>query len=313
MKSLNCPLCLSTDYRVNRFFSNPEANIQICNCNECDHCFTLIESETDSSSLYSDEVYAIVDNRNSIFDRIQTLEYSKVIRSIDKLLSSVESHERKMLDFGSGKGKFLSLAKHGYAVKGIETSISRANFAREAYGLDISTDLYISGKINEGNFSAIVLFHVLEHLPKPTDLLNNLITDNLQKNGVLVLEVPNISSWQAKLAGKNWMHLDIPRHLSHFTKEKIFNISEACGLKVVKTSYFSLHLGIIGSLRAFMGLFGYKSNIIFDLKNFKKHGLSKRVGLLISVGLIIPIATLIELVACAFKSGGIVRVYCMKD
>ena len=35
----------------------------------------------------------------------------------------------------------------------------------------------------------------------------------------MVVAVPDFSSWQSKWFGRHWFHLDLPRHLHHFTTQ----------------------------------------------------------------------------------------------
>ena len=67
-----------------------------------------------------------------------------------------------------------------------------------------------------GSFDVITLWHVmehLEHLNETWDTLNSLLTEK----GVLIIAVPNCSSYDAKKYGAHWAAYDVPRHLWHFT------------------------------------------------------------------------------------------------
>ena len=43
----------------------------------------------------------------------------------------------------------------------------------------------------------------------------------LDKNGFLVIALPNINSFDSKYYKEKWAALDVPRHLWHFTKKGI--------------------------------------------------------------------------------------------
>ena len=69
-----------------------------------------------------------------------------------------------------------------------------------------------------GQFDAVTFWHVLEHLENPGEAL--VAAGRLLKsNGWLVVAVPDYASLQAKLFGKYWFHLDLPRHLHHFESD----------------------------------------------------------------------------------------------
>ncbi|ERM81311.1 hypothetical protein P872_10530 [Rhodonellum psychrophilum GCM71 = DSM 17998] len=299
MRQIKCPVC-------NAPAKNSPPELALVPCHQCGLTWTFIEKAIDAEALYEDEVYAVVDNRKSIFEKIIFGEAKKVIATVSTLLG----HEKKtkVLDFGSGKGQFLVQAKlSGWETLGIETSPSRAAFAQEKYGLEIQTGFYQGGKINTGEFDLITLFHVLEHLPEPVALLHELTNKNLSKSGVLVIEVPNYGSWQSRIAAKDWMHLDIPRHLSHWTADQLKNQMKTIGFIPVKQQGFSIHLGVLGMLRAILGKFGYRGNIIFDLKNRRKP------LLLASILVTLPLAFVLESLSTLFQKGGVLRIYFRKD
>lgn len=296
----NCPICNSDRYSIYYKELPSYQYASIVRCSDCHHIYSLITKEIDTSELYNDEVYKVVENRNSIFDKLLNWEYKKVVKRINHL----HSQKGWLLDFGSGKGKFGWLAANrGWNVKCVETSKERADYARNIYKLDVNTSFYSSGQIFDMKFDILTLFHVLEHLPHPQKLLESLLKDNLKEDGMLVIEVPNIKSWQSSLSKEKWIHLDVPRHINHFTVKKLTEMMKASGFTQVKTSFFSFHLGVLGMLDSILKLFGFKKNIIFELKNKKK------LKLLIQVALALPIALFLESIASWTGKGGIMRIY----
>jgi hypothetical protein len=245
----------------------------------------------------------VVENRGSIFDTILNLEYGSVIKKINSLCSAGGT----LMDFGSGKGKFASLAKRdGWNVKCVETSEDRAQYARKTYQLEVNSNFYSSGNIFNLEFDVITLFHVLEHLPNPGVMLHQLLKDNLDKAGLAVIEVPNFNSLQSRLAKNRWIHLDVPRHINHFTPESLEQLLIDCDMTPVRKAYFSYHLGVLGMVDSLLKLSGYKKNIIYELKN--------RKSILLKLGIlfVLPFALLLEAVSSFSKQGGIIRIYCTK-
>jgi len=120
----------------------------------------------------------------------------------------------------------------------------------------------------------------------------------------VVIEVPLFESLQSKIAGKYWLHLDPPLHISHFTKSVLLNFLDELNLKPIKFQYFSIHLGMLGMVQSLMSLFGYRKMIISELK-FRR---TKR--LMVAVCSVLPVALLLESVAVLLKRGGVFRVYC---
>jgi SAM-dependent methyltransferase len=259
-----------------------------------------LRKEINMDNLYADEVYKVVENRDSVFDKILNREYRGVIHK----LNALRGRKGSLLDFGSGKGKFGTLAKgDGWEVKCVETSPERAAYSRSAYGLEVYTGFYTSGNIFNTHFDALTLFHVLEHLPDPKPLLEELIRSNLKEDALVVIEVPNIGSWQSRIAGNKWIHLDVPRHINHFTPRRLEEFLREIGLRPVKRSFFSFHLGVLGMVDSLLKCFGYKKNIIYELKNKKSR------SLLVKIAVLLPFAIITERIASLIGKGGIIRIY----
>jgi 2-polyprenyl-3-methyl-5-hydroxy-6-metoxy-1,4-benzoquinol methylase len=294
-----CPLCGIESYTiVYKQLQFPAASI--VKCTNCCHVYTLLSHKIPADKLYNDDVYKIVENRHTIFDKILNWEYKRVIKKIN----SFKPSKGLLLDFGCGKGKFGSLAKaKGWKVKCVETSAERAAYAKNIYGLEVETNSYVGGKIFNADFDVLTLFHVLEHLPHPGVLLTELIKQNLKKDGLVVIEVPNINSLQARISGSKWMHLDVPRHINHFSPVRLDQFAGECGLISQRTAFFSFHLGVLGMTDSLLKMMGYRRNIIYELKN------KKNMLLFAGILLLLPFAIILEISAVALGYGGITRKY----
>ena len=100
----------------------------------------------------------------------------------------------KLLDVGAGGGEFTYLSgKLGFISQGIEPNIGYSNYAREEYGILIKT-----GQLSDvdDKFNVITMFHALEHIPNPGKTFE-LLFGLLEKNGHLLIEVPNIETRDA--------------------------------------------------------------------------------------------------------------------
>ncbi|WP_316737851.1 class I SAM-dependent methyltransferase [Pedobacter aquatilis] len=308
MINITCPLCLNDKTHLSPVLFEIKAksgeHYLIKTCQNCGHNFTWFNHEVDIESYYDDKDYAVQDTRKSIFYKIQQIEYKAVLKKI----KSYKSTPATVLDFGSGKGLFLQFAKEqGFDVKGIESSVPRADYAKKYFGLDVNTDYYKSGSVFNTKFDVLTMFHVLEHIHLSDNLLQNLIQDNLKDDGLLIIEVPNFNSWQSKWAGNKWLHLDVPRHISHFTPAILKTLIEHNGFKIKSSSYFSLHLGIIGMVQTIFSWFGYNGFLIADLKR------KKTIPLILGLLFVLPFAILLEVISSIFKGGGIIRYYAIKQ
>ena len=270
MKVESCPVCrtqrATSFQKIYDPFEIDGLTYQIVKCNSCNHDFTYFNSPVELGMYYDAGDYTVRDTRDSIYYKIQGFDNEKILASLKRLTPG-----RTLLDFGCGKGTFLSFAKHlGFNVSGVETSIPRASYAQETFNVPVNTDFYSEGQIFSERFAIITMFHVLEHLENVEVFIANLHRGNLNEDGVMVIEVPNFGSWQSKWAGRRWLHLDIPRHVNHFTDDSLKMLVEKSGLQIIKKENFSWHLGIIGMCQTLMSKFGYKGFLIGDLKKSKK-------------------------------------------
>lgn len=296
MRQLLCPVCQTPPT-----FS-PASGSRIA-CSSCNVSWTYLPEAIDAAALYRDEVYAVVDNRKSIFEKIIFSESRTILKQAKKLLPSA----RLLLDFGSGKGQFLAVAKLlGWQGQGIETEAARGEFAREKYEVDVQIAYYQNGLVGKSPVDLISLNHVLEHLPEPISLLQELVKHNLNKEGLLYIEVPRADAWQAQIAGDAWMHWDIPKHLSHWTEPVLTTQLEGLGLYKVAERNFSIHLGVLGMLQALLSRVGYRENLVLRLKRKKSLGL---IGLLAAF---LPLAWTLEVLASWSGKSGICGVYYQK-
>lgn len=296
MRQITCPVCSVPPSSI------PPAHSRV-SCNSCLLVWTYLPDEVNVEVLYRDEVYEVIDNRQSVFERIIFYEAKKILKKAEKL----NPKAKYLIDFGSGKGQFLAVAKSlNWIGKGLETEKARADFAREKYGVDVACQYYEKGSLSERKADLITLNHVLEHLPQPMPLLDELLKSNLSSQGILYIEVPRADSWQAAIAGDQWMHWDIPKHLSHWTEFTLLNQMKSLGFTAISKRGFSVHLGVLGMLQALLSQLGFTENLILRLKR------KKTVGLILLIGMLLPFAVFLEAVSLGFGKSGIMGLYFRK-
>jgi 2-polyprenyl-3-methyl-5-hydroxy-6-metoxy-1,4-benzoquinol methylase len=95
-----------------------------------------------------------------------------------------------------------------------------------------------------GSFDAVTFNHSLEHVPDPLLSLRQ-ATRFLRPGGRLAVSVPNFGSWQRRLFGTYWFHLDLPRHLQHFDRSSLAGMSRAAGLEPTEVHTSSTMVGVV--------------------------------------------------------------------
>jgi 2-polyprenyl-3-methyl-5-hydroxy-6-metoxy-1,4-benzoquinol methylase len=148
--------------------------------------------------------------------------------------------ERLLLDIGCGSGTFLHVARsHGFVPHGMDASATAVGIAQGQYGLPVRQGEIGSKVWNGHQFDFITMFHVLEHLLSPGEGLR-FAGRLLKPTGTLVIQVPNISSIQARLFGTRWYGLDVPRHLINFSPKALGFLLNEAGYEFQLVSRFSL-------------------------------------------------------------------------
>lgn len=163
------------------------------------------------------------------------------VRSLSK---SLPTHAR-ILDVGCGRGVLLgSLADRGHEVHGMDVSETAVA------GTDPRAHIKVAGCLTECDypddyFDQVILWHVLEHLTNPREVLAE-IHRILKPGGQVIVAVPNFSSFQSQWSGPAWFHLDLPRHLFHFPVGGLRRILERTGFEIAREQHFSLRQNPFG-------------------------------------------------------------------
>lgn len=140
----------------------------------------------------------------------------------------------KLLDVGCGGGGAMEMmGNKGWKVTGIDFDQKAVANAKKK-GLDVYCGDLFSQHFPESSFDAILLSHVIEHVPKPLELLKECYRI-LKKEGVLAILTPNANSRGHKRYGRNWRGLETPHHLQIFTPNSLAKLGEQAGFKENKS------------------------------------------------------------------------------
>ncbi len=143
----------------------------------------------------------------------------------------------RVLDVGCGGGKLLArLRIIGWNVEGIDLDPGAVETARAA-GFDVRLGSLADQQYDNESFDAIVMSHVIEHVPNPVELLTE-CRRVLKVGGSLVVLTPNSRALGRQRFGGDWFALDPPRHLMLFNRGNLRRAVESADLTptVVKTS-----------------------------------------------------------------------------
>lgn len=149
----------------------------------------------------------------------------------------------QLVDLGCSRGDWPAhLAQQGFSVRGVEGNPGAARFARERHGLDVACCELGSWTPATASVDGLTLFHVLEHVRDPYPLLKT-CHRALRHKGRILIRVPNLSSWQARLLGWKWKGLEPPRHIVNFSRQGLLKLVERAGFRIIHQATWSLRDG----------------------------------------------------------------------
>ncbi|MBL8849961.1 MAG: class I SAM-dependent methyltransferase [Planctomycetaceae bacterium] len=155
----------------------------------------------------------------------------------------------RVLDVGCGRGVALrALARAGFEAHGFERSADAVQGVDPRVQVRIADDLS-AADYPEDYFDAVIIWHVLEHVRNPGEVLLE-IARILKPGGRIIVAVPNYSSLQSRWAGSAWFHLDLPRHLYHFPVAALHDLLENSGFACRSEHHFSLRQNPFGWIQS---------------------------------------------------------------
>lgn len=222
-----CPFCGSTRSR-----DGPQREgLRYAICRGCGSGYLVGES-IDFRAYYEDYDPDLVLELPPVLAR----RYGTMLERIERIAPG-----RRLLEVGCGNGHFLAVAeRRGWEVSGVELSRAHVDRAR-ARGLDVVYgDLGDDALWSDHRFDALVAIEVLEHVPRPLDLLRA-AADRLAPGGALFLTTPNFGSVTRRLLGAGWSVLD-PEHVALASPAGLASALRRAGFTVVRMESRNLYL-----------------------------------------------------------------------
>lgn len=199
-------------------------------CPVCACVQKLVDTEWESEVERIYDTYSIYHQSDgveqSVFEQDSGRASSRSSHLLGRLCSQVELSETgRLLDVGCGNGAFLRAFSSVMPYWSLEGTELNAKYKKQVESIDRVEALHVCPpKQVPGSFDLITLVHVLEHIPKPRELLAEL-WDKLNPGGLLVIEVPAFM--------RNPFDLLIADHITHFSKATIAHTVQAVGYEII--------------------------------------------------------------------------------
>jgi 2-polyprenyl-3-methyl-5-hydroxy-6-metoxy-1,4-benzoquinol methylase len=232
--SRSCPLCGGASRHA---FSATDRNHEITRehfeYGRCQNCGTvfIVDIPEDLARYYATDYYHFGPDGEPGWKSEEP-----PLRDAAYRIGMLQEHVsgRRLIEIGSGTGAFAVTAKNaGFDVSGIEMNERCCQYLRDREGINaICSDRPLDALSSLPRANVIAMWHVLEHLQNPTEVLARL-AERLEPGGVLAIAVPNPRSLQFRLLRKRWAHLDAPRHLCLIPPETLVKKGKELGLSRV--------------------------------------------------------------------------------
>lgn len=235
----NCLVCNSSTfnpYLTCKDFTVSQNLFSIVKCADCGFVFTNPRPGMNEIGVYykSDAYISHTNSSKGLLNKAYQFARKSAIKNKLKIVDQNQSKLKSILDYGCGTGEFLSAAKDaGWIAAGLELDEDARNLARNNHQLNVSDSSELN-KFSNGQFGAITLWHVLEHVHLLNETMAN-FQRCLASDGVLIIAVPNCESFDANYYQEHWAAYDVPRHLYHFTPATIQKLAAKSGFQLKET------------------------------------------------------------------------------
>ena len=230
----NCPLCESNkikktivgDCSKHKLYHHKISPVmQWMNCEDCNHQFI--------NGYLTDEASELI--------FIKTPDYLRIGGNIErdrftaaKIIEKVLPYKSKgiWLDVGFGNGSLLFTANE-YGFKPIGVDLRKENvWTMQNLGIEAHCDLVQNIEF-EKPIAVASMMDVLEHVPYPKEVLTS-VHSKIEKNGCLLISMPNSESWVWKLLTMNKVnpYFNSIEHCHNFSRTRLEALLNECGFAI---------------------------------------------------------------------------------
>lgn len=238
---------------------------KVVRCQNCHIAFTQRMPSSDAWSRHYPQAYYGAADAKRFPIPVEWLQHQLYAARIRRMEKFNGGRPGRVLDVGCGRGFLLQeFRRRGWDVLGTEADAKAAAHAQRVLQLPVKVGGLEALDLPDASFDAIVLWHVLEHLADPTQTLVE-VHRLLRPGGTLLVGVPNFGSWEAGLCQDKWFHLDVPRHLAHFTPASLERALEQAGLRLCGRDAFAPEYDVFSFVQSLLNRAGLRHNYLYNL------------------------------------------------
>jgi len=229
----DCPICGGGDSRL--LFSRPPDHdpagrvFSLLRCTSCGvERLDPLPTEAELDQAYGADYYARHSPDSGFAGGLRKMAWAAEIRKLAPYLRP----GAEVLEVGCGTGELLASIRRRYAcaVTGVERS-KAAIEATRSKRIDVHEGSLEDASFADGRFDAILMRHVVEHVPSPRDLLG-VARRLLSSRGALLITVPVTEGWDQRMFGELWDGYQVPVHLYHFPPRSLERLLSDTGFVV---------------------------------------------------------------------------------
>lgn len=238
--------------------------------------------------------------KNSYFDwgtlpAVKQMIYQ--IRFYDPYIDWIQKHvskKGKIIDIGAGVTTFVQEMKQNkWDVYAQEISKQQSKIISKLLGKDkVFNGDFEKMRLPKDHFNVATMWHVLEHVKEPQQTMKQM-HKILKRKGKIFIEVPNVDSINWTLFKDSYNLLDVPVHLFYFSETGLKKLFEQNGF----------------SIEQIYQPYKFNSSFSVSLERYLAQFPLRRVVFYLSL----PLSVIINLFACIFKSGEVIRVVAVKN
>ena len=231
-----CPNCgSSSTERI--FHRKTTRDWYLARCNACKQHYTDPHPTLDDIvSFYGDGYH----------EELLTVEHTRTAfgPKFESYIDWIQPHLRaggRTLDIGCSTGLFPYLLKErGFAAEGLELNSTTAKFAREQFGIPVTSQPFETAEYTPSSFTLVSMTDVLEHSLSPIVTLER-VHDILESGGHALITFPDLWSAESRyfhtmgrLTGRDWLWggCHVPLHTWEFTRPTAEALFRKTGFRV---------------------------------------------------------------------------------